>query len=140
MAGWSFIVPFIILFFTYAYLKLKSNEIRKKKGRSEKLSVAFLHPDLGIGMELKLKSQFLFIFVDFFFYLVHFQWKSNLPGGAEKLVVEAALGLQKRGHKVKIFTSYHDKNRCFPATSDGKYFFRFLIAFIYHIFLILLDF
>jgi alpha-1,3/alpha-1,6-mannosyltransferase len=88
MAQWFLFVPFLILFFFYAHSKLKSNEIRKKKNRSEKLSVAFLHPDLGIG-------------------------------GAEKLVVEAALGLQKKGHSVKIFTSFHDKNRCFPATSDG---------------------
>ncbi len=29
-------------------------------------------------------------------------------GGAERLVVDAAAGLQKLGHNVKIYTSHHD--------------------------------
>lgn len=62
MVSWGFIVPFVILFITYLYLKLKSNEVRKKKGRSEKLSIAFLHPDLGIGM----KKNCIFNIVKFF--------------------------------------------------------------------------
>lgn len=40
-------------------------------------------------------------------------------GGAEQLVVDAATGIQKKGHKVTIFTYYHDKNRCFEPTRDG---------------------
>jgi hypothetical protein len=43
-------------------------------------------------------------------------------GGAERLVVDAAVGLQKRGHTVEIFTSYHEdgKNgRSFEETRDG---------------------
>ncbi|KAF9649913.1 glycosyltransferase family 4 protein, partial [Thelephora ganbajun] len=40
-------------------------------------------------------------------------------GGAERLVVDAALGLQKLGHSVDIYTSYHDPNHCFEETRDG---------------------
>ncbi|PWN99135.1 UDP-Glycosyltransferase/glycogen phosphorylase [Tilletiopsis washingtonensis] len=40
-------------------------------------------------------------------------------GGAEKLVVDAALGLQARGHDVEILTSHHDLAHCFEATRDG---------------------
>ncbi|KAL1895279.1 Alpha-1,3-mannosyltransferase-like protein [Sporothrix stenoceras] len=34
-------------------------------------------------------------------------------GGAERLVVDAAVGLQNRGHRVVIFTSHCDPNHCF---------------------------
>jgi glycosyltransferase involved in cell wall biosynthesis len=40
-------------------------------------------------------------------------------GGAERLVVDAALALQGRGHRVTIFTSHHDPARCFDETRDG---------------------
>ncbi|GJJ08871.1 hypothetical protein Clacol_003091 [Clathrus columnatus] len=40
-------------------------------------------------------------------------------GGAERLIVDAALGLQKRGHQVHIYTSYHDPDHCFDETRDG---------------------
>ncbi|EGG09830.1 family 4 glycosyltransferase [Melampsora larici-populina 98AG31] len=40
-------------------------------------------------------------------------------GGAERLVVDAAVGLQKRGHQVQIFTSSHNPTRCFQETKDG---------------------
>ncbi|TFK62474.1 alpha-1,3-mannosyltransferase ALG2 [Pluteus cervinus] len=40
-------------------------------------------------------------------------------GGAERLVVDAALGLLKRGHKVDIYTSHHDPSHCFEETRDG---------------------
>ncbi|KNZ79958.1 Alpha-1,3-mannosyltransferase ALG2 [Termitomyces sp. J132] len=40
-------------------------------------------------------------------------------GGAERLVVDAALGLQERGHSVDIYTSHHDPNHCFEETKDG---------------------
>ena len=33
-------------------------------------------------------------------------------GGAEMLVVNAALSLQSRGHDVRIFTGHHDPARC----------------------------
>lgn len=35
-------------------------------------------------------------------------------GGGEKLVLEEARGLEKRGHQVTIFTPVLDKKRCFP--------------------------
>lgn len=41
------------------------------------------------------------------------------PGGAERLIVDAAVGLQNRGHKVTVFTSHHDTNHCFVETRDG---------------------
>lgn len=40
-------------------------------------------------------------------------------GGAERLVVDAAVGLQDRGHKVVIYTSHRDTNHCFDETKDG---------------------
>ncbi|CAM0142658.1 Alpha-1,3-mannosyltransferase-like protein [Umbelopsis sp. WA50703] len=40
-------------------------------------------------------------------------------GGAERLVVDAAVGLKQRGHEVIMYTSHHDKNHCFEETRDG---------------------
>ncbi|KAF8126557.1 glycosyltransferase family 4 protein [Boletus edulis] len=40
-------------------------------------------------------------------------------GGAERLVVDVALGLQALGHTVDIYTSHHDPNHCFDETRDG---------------------
>ncbi|OAJ36853.1 hypothetical protein BDEG_20970 [Batrachochytrium dendrobatidis JEL423] len=40
-------------------------------------------------------------------------------GGAERLVVDAAVGLQSRGHKVTMYTSHHDCSHCFEETRDG---------------------
>ncbi|KAJ9104007.1 hypothetical protein QFC19_001814 [Naganishia cerealis] len=40
-------------------------------------------------------------------------------GGAERLVVDAAVSLQQRGHEVVVFTSRHDPSRCFEETTDG---------------------
>ncbi|KAF9032913.1 mannosyltransferase [Panaeolus papilionaceus] len=40
-------------------------------------------------------------------------------GGAERLVVDAALGLQNLGHEVHIYTSHHDPSHCFEETKDG---------------------
>jgi alpha-1,3/alpha-1,6-mannosyltransferase len=41
-------------------------------------------------------------------------------GGAERLVVDAAVGLQKRGHRVVIFTSHCDPAHCFDEARDGR--------------------
>jgi len=41
-------------------------------------------------------------------------------GGAERLVVDAALALQTRGHKVTILTAHHDPAHCFVETRDGQ--------------------
>ncbi len=45
----------------------------------------------------------------------------TLVGGAERLVVDAAVSLKRKGHKVEFFTSRHDPARCFPETVDGDY-------------------
>ncbi|KAK3714965.1 Alpha-1,3-mannosyltransferase-like protein [Vermiconidia calcicola] len=47
-------------------------------------------------------------------------------GGAERLVVDAAVGLQSAGHKVVIFTSHCDPTHCFEEARDGG---RFSILF-----------
>jgi alpha-1,3/alpha-1,6-mannosyltransferase len=41
-------------------------------------------------------------------------------GGAERLVIDAAVGLQELGYKVTIFTSHCDPNHCFDEARDGK--------------------
>lgn len=41
-------------------------------------------------------------------------------GGAERLIIDAALVLQSRGHKVTIYTSHHDPTHCFDETRDGQ--------------------
>lgn len=43
----------------------------------------------------------------------------RVTGGAERLVVDAALGLQELGHSVDLYTSYHDPQHCFDETRDG---------------------
>ncbi|CAB4279367.1 unnamed protein product [Prunus armeniaca] len=40
-------------------------------------------------------------------------------GGAERLIVDAAVELASHGHKVHVFTAHHDKNRCFEETISG---------------------
>ncbi|KAF7580843.1 Glycosyl transferases group 1 family protein [Clavispora lusitaniae] len=40
-------------------------------------------------------------------------------GGAERLVVDAAVGLQERGHHVTIYTSHCDMSHCFDEISSG---------------------
>jgi hypothetical protein len=40
-------------------------------------------------------------------------------GGAERLVVDAAVGLQDKGHKVVIFTNHCDPEHCFDECRDG---------------------
>ncbi|KAL7218377.1 hypothetical protein ACSBR2_011612 [Camellia fascicularis] len=37
-------------------------------------------------------------------------------GGAERLIVDAAVELASHGHNVHIFTSHHDRTRCFEET------------------------
>ena len=43
-------------------------------------------------------------------------------GGAERLIVDAAVELVSHGHKVHVFTSHHDKDRCFEETISGLCF------------------
>ena len=40
-------------------------------------------------------------------------------GGAERLVVDAALALQSRGHMVQFVTNHHDPEHCFEETRNG---------------------
>lgn len=42
-------------------------------------------------------------------------------GGAERLVIDAAVGLQELGHKVIIFTSHCDPRHCFEEARDGTF-------------------
>lgn len=53
-------------------------------------------------------------------------------GGAERLVIDAAVGLQNRGHSVTIFTSHCDPQHCFDEARDGKLYLsvRTLVAYI----------
>ena len=41
-------------------------------------------------------------------------------GGAERLVIDAAVGLQSLGHKVTILTSHCDPKHCFEEARDGR--------------------
>lgn len=41
-------------------------------------------------------------------------------GGAERLVVDAAVGLQEQGHHVVIFTNHCDPSHCFDECRDGE--------------------
>lgn len=40
-------------------------------------------------------------------------------GGAERLIVDAALALRSKGHDVEMFTAHHDPTHCFSETKDG---------------------
>ena len=40
-------------------------------------------------------------------------------GGAERLVVDAALALKSRGHEVTFVTAHHDDDHCFPETKQS---------------------
>lgn len=40
-------------------------------------------------------------------------------GGAERLIVDIALGLQEKGHNIDIFTSHCDKTHCFEEVGNG---------------------
>lgn len=40
-------------------------------------------------------------------------------GGAERLIVDAALALKSKGHEVEMFTAHHDPAHCFSETKDG---------------------
>ncbi|EDW79915.1 uncharacterized protein Dwil_GK17759 [Drosophila willistoni] len=42
-------------------------------------------------------------------------------GGAERLVVDAALALKQRGHEVSFLTNHHDSTHCFKETADGSF-------------------
>ncbi|KAH9723125.1 GDP-Man:Man(1)GlcNAc(2)-PP-Dol alpha-1,3-mannosyltransferase [Citrus sinensis] len=41
-------------------------------------------------------------------------------GGAERLIVDAAVELVSHGHNVHVFTAHHDKRRCFEETVNDQ--------------------
>ncbi|KAH3676363.1 hypothetical protein WICMUC_001994 [Wickerhamomyces mucosus] len=41
-------------------------------------------------------------------------------GGAERLIVDAASGLQDEGHEILIYTSHCDKTHCFEEVQNGR--------------------
>lgn len=43
-------------------------------------------------------------------------------GGAERLIVDAAVELASLGHNVHVLTAHHDKNRCLEETVAGGFF------------------
>ena len=40
-------------------------------------------------------------------------------GGAERLVIDAAVALQNNGHQVTMYTAHHNPGHCFIETKDG---------------------
>ncbi|XP_070562690.1 alpha-1,3/1,6-mannosyltransferase ALG2-like [Ptychodera flava] len=40
-------------------------------------------------------------------------------GGAERLIVDAALALKSQGHDIEMLTAHHDPSHCFEETRDG---------------------
>jgi hypothetical protein len=42
-------------------------------------------------------------------------------GGAERLVVDAAVELAQQGHTVDMYTAYYDPERCFDETRSGAF-------------------
>jgi alpha-1,3/alpha-1,6-mannosyltransferase len=42
-------------------------------------------------------------------------------GGAERLVVDAAVAFKSRGYRVVIFTNHCDPSHCFDECRDGMY-------------------
>ncbi|XP_077236146.1 uncharacterized protein LOC143877803 [Tasmannia lanceolata] len=51
-------------------------------------------------------------------------------GGAERLIVDAAVQLTSHGHNVHVFTAHHDKNRCFEETLFGTFLVTVYGAFL----------
>ncbi|XP_073959710.1 alpha-1,3/1,6-mannosyltransferase Alg2 [Choristoneura fumiferana] len=42
-------------------------------------------------------------------------------GGAERLVLDAALAFRNKGHQVSFYTNHHDPSHCFAETRDGSF-------------------
>ena len=52
---------------------------------------------------------------------IFFSLFSFILGGAERLVVDAAVGLQNCGNDVSIYTSHCSPNHSFEETQDGLF-------------------
>jgi alpha-1,3/alpha-1,6-mannosyltransferase len=85
-----------------------SSEISRKK-----LHILFLHPDLGIGTSMLYTPahESMGLLIRIFF---------CEPGGAERLVVDAAMALRQQQQHVHLCTSHHDASHCFKETVDGS--------------------
>lgn len=56
-------------------------------------------------------------------------------GGAERLVVDAAVALCQKGHRVSVKTGHHDRKHCFEETKDGTFYVQVFGSWIpQHIF------
>ena len=42
-------------------------------------------------------------------------------GGAERLIVDIAVELQRRGYDITIYTSHHDRKHCFEETKGESH-------------------
>ncbi|XP_038207159.1 alpha-1,3/1,6-mannosyltransferase ALG2 [Zerene cesonia] len=42
-------------------------------------------------------------------------------GGAERLVLDAALAFKSKGHEVSFYTNHHDPSHCFAETKNGTF-------------------
>lgn len=42
-------------------------------------------------------------------------------GGAERLVLDAALAFKRKGHEIAFYTNHHDRTHCFAETRDGTF-------------------
>lgn len=42
-------------------------------------------------------------------------------GGAERLVLDAALAFKRKGHQIAFYTNHHDPTHCFTETRDGTF-------------------
>lgn len=77
--------------------------------RSSLYSDGFTVIDFLTMAEIKTKKSILFVHPDLGI------------GGAERLVIDAAVGLQSLGHRVAVLTSYRDKKHCFDEAKDGMF-------------------
>ncbi|EQC29361.1 hypothetical protein SDRG_12825 [Saprolegnia diclina VS20] len=50
-------------------------------------------------------------------------------GGAENLIVNAAVALQSKGYVVHLFTAHHDKGHCFEETRGDGPLARFVVVY-----------
>lgn len=94
------------------------------------MRIAIIHPDLGLGALLALRKRtFSHIFLPpaplpsphLILNLPRICQSYNAAaGGAERLIVDAAVELRGRGHDVTLVTAFHDPRRCFEETLEGE--------------------
>lgn len=87
----------------------------------EELEIAFLHLDLGIGASPLALGGWMHVYTHPPIPILErhrskYTAIDQNSGGAEQLVVNAAVALQRRGHRVRILTSHHDPGHCFAET------------------------